>query len=557
MYVRLTAGLNNILVPREEFLESAFGAGVLTGIKLPYPGSNPKPPILGDNNASATTAESDISSYGGSQVNGLEAYWQNRAISPVSGGNFSTQETGTSNSSTLQIRAAVVTNPAANNSGGFPSDPSLLNASNANAPTAAMQSVITLNITSVATFDLLLSALITNSTGGSNGSLLAVTNQVPFLGLEAPVVRSLANATITTDGLYGYPQGQAPPPTPASSSVWGWIANAAVAVATNPLGALVSLVGVVYNYVVAGVTFFAHLQELYTALDGILAARLISGLQTLGRLINSGLDFLLTWLSNEVTSLISAALQPIESANSGYFGGMNSAFVTNYNQVNSGHRLTGAQASGLWSAGSGGEFGVVGALSAVASVALTILSAVSLGATFIIPILIGLLISGAGKSSFGGLIPEGWVGGSGTGTAFINAIWAFVNATAGGSLGLKAEQWLTWGQQFGFLLSLFSLDALVGAVVISAMTSSFFTLGLGASIAALIFGVFSLLAYSYYLNNGQTQTGLQLYSVIAGALAVGSGIAGLKGSRSGVGVALGLLGAGMGGAGIYLSIEDP
>jgi hypothetical protein len=54
------------------------------------------------------------------------------------------------------------------------------------------------------TLDLLLAALIDNTTGGANavnGTLESVTYQIGFLGLNAAVVNAISNATEPIDGL--------------------------------------------------------------------------------------------------------------------------------------------------------------------------------------------------------------------------------------------------------------------------------------------------------------------------------------------------------------------
>ncbi len=86
--VTVQPGLNNFLIPREQFLDSAFGEGVLEGKAPAYNRSDPTPPLLGLSGVSSL-----ISSFGGATpyVN-LSAYWQNRSINTGSAGNFSNEK---------------------------------------------------------------------------------------------------------------------------------------------------------------------------------------------------------------------------------------------------------------------------------------------------------------------------------------------------------------------------------------------------------------------------------------------------------------------------------
>jgi hypothetical protein len=238
--VTLQSGVNEILIPREQFFASPFGEALLEGKAEPYNSSGPTPPLLG-----LSGVQSLITPFGGSNLYiDLAAYWQNRAISTGSTGNFS-NEGGTSKTSTNSVDIVAVTSPPANNSGGLPSDPSLLNSSNANAPTAAVQSVITLNVTSKSMLDVFAAGILDNTSNGVNGTLTSVTSQVPFLGFDGAVTTSLINAVPLSDGLCGPPQSQYPPPPPPTSGLWGDFVNALTSVVQTVAGAIVSLVSVV------------------------------------------------------------------------------------------------------------------------------------------------------------------------------------------------------------------------------------------------------------------------------------------------------------------------
>jgi hypothetical protein len=526
-YIRLNPGLNNILIPREQFLESPFGAGLLTGIRLAYPSSNPAPVILGDSNSSAATAESDISGFGGTQVNELEAYWQNRAISPTShGGNFSSAETGTSNTSTSQIRVALVTAPPANNTGGLPSDPALLNSSNANAPTAAMQAVITLNITGVAPLDLLLSALITNTTDGSNGTFQLATNQVPFLGFEKPIVATLANATLTTDGIYGAPAGTAPAPTNPSSPFLNQFTNAVIGVVTNPIGTLVSVVGIVYTYSFAAYSYFNHPWKIQALINANLEARLAGALIWAGNELAAGLAALLQWVWKEIGALFSSAFAPIQASVTGYAVTLNSTTTVaeaDEQSSQTGHKVSESHIGDWASAASGSVFQGGFGLGTVLAVILTIAAPFSIGplliASYIIPMIAGAALQSLEASiHLVGSIPSV----SALTVALVTGLWGLMNVTIGNNNYLQAIF-------FSTLIQILAGMVAFGAALCSLLISlSDILWGGGAGAAGVLPGIICALAFVSILldffADSQGSANLGWLALIFGGAAAGLGI---------------------------------
>jgi hypothetical protein len=306
--ITLQSGVNEILVPREQFFTSSFGESLLQGKALPYNSSGPTPPLLG-----LSGVQSLITPFDGSNLYvDLAAYWQNRAIGTGTAGNFS-NEGGTSKTSTNSVDVVAVSNPPANNTGGLPSNPGLLNSSNANAPTAAIQGVITLNVTSKSMLDVLAAGLLDNSTNGVNGTLASITSQVPFLGFDSAVTAGLINAVPITDGLCGAPQSQYPPPPPPSSGLWGDFVNAVSSVVLTVAGAIVSLVSVVYTAAVAAADFVTHLAREAADVGGQLLARAAATLVSIGDLILKSLSELLSWLWTEISSFVTKAASGLAS----------------------------------------------------------------------------------------------------------------------------------------------------------------------------------------------------------------------------------------------------
>ena len=207
--ITLSTGLNDFLVPRSQFLVSPFGQAILLGKGTSYSASS-NPPLLD------TSEQSLISGFSGSNyMVDLGAYWQNRAIASSPGNITPSTESGTprllngNQQNPLVVEVMAATGAASGNSGGTPTTPGLYNSSDT---PPALQAIITLNVTSTDTLDLMLAGLMDNTTGGINGTLQSVTYQLPFLGLGRTVVNAISNFTLPSDGLYAAPTEQLPGP---------------------------------------------------------------------------------------------------------------------------------------------------------------------------------------------------------------------------------------------------------------------------------------------------------------------------------------------------------
>ncbi|MGB6442415.1 MAG: hypothetical protein WBF81_03870, partial [Thermoplasmata archaeon] len=248
----LSAGMNDILVPREQFLYSPLGQAIFLGKSTRYNASNGAPPLVGSSEQGYLTGFD-----GANLMVDLGAYWQNRAIDTNDGTITPSTESGTPSGNPLEVQVMAATSATDANTGGLPSDPALY--STVGDP-SALQSIVTLNVTSTATLDLLLAGLFDNTTGGPNavnGTFESMTYQVGFLGLNPTVVNAIPNATEPSDGLYGAPASHFPPPPPPSG--WGAFWNAVTSFVTNPLGTVLSLVDTVWNAATAAFTYLNHL----------------------------------------------------------------------------------------------------------------------------------------------------------------------------------------------------------------------------------------------------------------------------------------------------------
>ncbi len=112
-----------------------------------------------------------------------------------------------------------------------------------------------------------------------------------------------------------------------------------------------------------------------------------------------------------------------------------------------------------------------------------------------------------------------------TGAQLVRVFWNFLNATGDNFLASATTTALTWIQFFGLLLAASGLGWLIGIAILAATTASFYYLGwLGA--LGIVFGVLSLLAYTFYLGSGDTNEGLLWYAGILAAL--GAAVAGVS-----------------------------
>ncbi|MGA9839778.1 MAG: hypothetical protein WBS16_05000, partial [Thermoplasmata archaeon] len=306
--INLSAGLNDFLIPRGQFLDSPLGQAVLLGTAMPYNSSNPYPALVG------TSGRGVISGFGETSdwMADLAAYWQNRTIANVSGATpISSFETGTSSTSSLNVNMTVVTSASTDNLGGVPSETGLYNASDT---PPALQSIFTLNVTNQTTLDLLLAGLFDNSSGGShgvNGTFEEVTNQVQSLGLDGVVINAIPNVTAPSDGLYGpYTGGYSGP----SGSLWGDFWNAVSSVVENPLGAVLSLATVVWNGAVAIATYVNHLAHEAAAIGAEVVARTVATLVQVGQDIANALMAFLNWLWQEIAGFFKSAIEGLAGA---------------------------------------------------------------------------------------------------------------------------------------------------------------------------------------------------------------------------------------------------
>ncbi len=385
----LTPGLNNFLIPREQFTYSVLGQAILLDRNTSL-SSGQAPPLLG-------SAENTSIAYGSTNaLMNLGCYWQNLAIQsgsgtpkPICNGTGGiTAETGTSLSSGAGIVVVDSPNASGINVGGMPSEPAL--EGNASAG-SALQMLVTFNLTSQTQFDLLLAALLDNVTGGVNGTFLGITSQVTTLGLNPAVTDAIANATLTSDGLHGIPWGVVPPPPPPSSGIWGWVTNTFSGIVSIGL----AIVSVAWSAVTAVATFInQHIPPWLKALGAAIVSRAVGALEAVGSFVAQVLSAFLVWLAQQMSAFLSAVFAPLRAAETNFGNAVTSAFLSANATVNSGGTLSHAQLEAFWMNLTGnGLFLDLVVFSTAVMVTLVVLGELSIGEGFLLNILVTVIIA--------------------------------------------------------------------------------------------------------------------------------------------------------------------
>ena len=417
--ITLSPGLNDILVPREQFLDSPFGQAIFLGRNTSYNATNGTPPLIGSSEQGVLTGF-----HGANLLVDLGAYWQNRSIGSGPG-NLSPYETGVPGGNSLEVQVMAASTATGNNTGGLASNPGVY--STVGAP-PALQSIVTMNLTNTTMLDLLLASLIDNTSGGPegvNGTLQSITYQVGFLGLDRVVVNAIANGTEPSDGLYGPPTSHIVSPPPASA--WGVFWNAVTSFVTNPLGTVLSLVKTVWNAATAAFVYLDHLANEAAAIGAEIVARMAAAIVHVGQLIASALNVLLQWIIAEVRELFSPFVDGVKSVIHSYANSLWADLQPLWAEANSSQTLNSGQAVTFLSEVFGAPFLIALGLSVAIAAAFVVIDALTLGADFLVSLLIGLVTSIVVSPivhALQSLIPTNWAS-----DALVSIAWYLFNAT--------------------------------------------------------------------------------------------------------------------------------
>ncbi|HEV2429092.1 MAG TPA: hypothetical protein VGV64_04490, partial [Thermoplasmata archaeon] len=298
----LPSGLNNLLIPRAQFLNSSLGHGLILG-KGFQDSSSSTPPMLGTSELSA------ISTFSASNdLTGVGCYWQNRGISSSAGGLCSNEGTIPSDSSNLRVRVEGDGNWSSSNGGGMPLKPGALNTTSEG---ASLQAALTLNVSSTTELNLLLAGLIDNATGGVNGSFTAITYEVPLLGFAPAVVKAIANQPVTSDGLFGAPTYN-PPPTPPQTSFWGSVWNTVSGIGNAVINGVSTVVAAAWTVATAALHYLSNAASALGQYAEQAIKTIVSGLVGLGNLLLKALQWALQAFLKLLKSALQAAFAPLQ-----------------------------------------------------------------------------------------------------------------------------------------------------------------------------------------------------------------------------------------------------
>jgi hypothetical protein len=410
-YLALPAGLVSILVPAQQFLESPFGDTV--SYLSNQTDNSSTSPLIGTSNESSL-----LSGYSGSDpLDSDICYWLNRVVNVTT--NSSPIEhcsmTGTRPKTNASVFASDISTTTSSNVGGLPSDP-VFGTMSGGAP--ALQSVITLNISSAAELDLLLAGLLDNRTGGVNGTLVQITAEVPNLGFEPAVSNAVANVSLISSGLYPYPAAS------------GWRAPGCSSICVSNLATAVAIVnGVLYGLVLStglGIAYYIYQhQPLWLRnIEATEASRAVAGIRSAAAALVSELSQLLAWIETQVKVLLGSAWAPIQQGLNSWGSNVWGAYNNSYSYYGVHSSLTNPLIGTFWSAVAGNPLTGAIAMGVVAAVVFTLLAPVDVGESEVVDWLFAV----ASIAILGSLVAPA---GAGFGSGGLTAVQNFLEAQSG------------------------------------------------------------------------------------------------------------------------------
>jgi len=330
--VALSAGLNNILIPRTGFLASPLGQALLNNtnesVKIPA-------------GAGVTFHATDWS--GRSETSGSNSVGNPNYIWV-----FSTTSQSQNNSNSTAF-------------GGLPQN----GAVEAGYESRQVQSVIWINITSNGYGGLtsenaelkdLLGGLILNSSGNLSGNVLTVTAELGTLGLPTNVHWALANVTLNNGGAYSPPKYHTSSPSPpwwTSVGSVAWNTLSGIAEATG----VTKLISVVWNPLQAAAAYIGLAATRLSSLLGLgsLANQFAHGLKVLASAMVWALDQALSYILGLIKDIFSTAIDAISaglnaamSSETGSFGAGSSGSVWAYLSQRGGGTLPANVTADFW-----------------------------------------------------------------------------------------------------------------------------------------------------------------------------------------------------------------
>jgi hypothetical protein len=244
-----------------------------------------------------------------------------------------------------------------------------------------------------------LAGLLVNTTGGVNGTFWNVTDELPSLGLNSAVMYALATMTpeFNNSGVFGPPVSFAlpHPPTPPSCSGLGCFFNTLSGVVSfvgQVVTGLVDIVGAVWTSVTAATQFMKQLAAglAHLAEDAEQAA--VAALATVGAAQEAALQALIRFVIAEVQAMINAILSGYKAMTAAF----GTSVATALHQASIDEAATGgittADGNNLANVIGGTYFQIGMVVTTTIIIVLTVLSAVSLGSSTLITLVIGAIV---------------------------------------------------------------------------------------------------------------------------------------------------------------------
>lgn len=406
-------GLSQILIPREQFLNSSLGEAVVLNRTIPN-ASRIFGPLLGGNQGGGAVNGSSA----GTLAN-LACYWQNRAVSghpPLCPGGFG----GTAANATATLEVLDSSTWSSTNAGGLPSSPEAESGSRA---VPAITFALTLNVShflvgsQVQQLDALLAGIVDNSTGGVNGTLVDITTRTSSLAFEPAVLTALANQTYPAAGNFGPPISQIlnqQQQNPVGQLRDCWNAAACLLYLSGTwLGASFS------NPLAAGLFIILAASELDTMLHLNLASRIAGALAAAGQAIVAAVKAIESYASAAIQWILSPVVNPIKSCVNLYSQSLSKDLNQSYTDQG-GTGTTSHDVYQFWADFDGCLFVLVLSLGVAAVVVATLATPLDIGADVVGDLLIAML---------GGVLLSAAILGAGTGlnNALVDAVQSFLS----------------------------------------------------------------------------------------------------------------------------------
>jgi hypothetical protein len=472
--VTLTAGLNNILVPRDTFLTSPLGQALI-------------------NNTNETVR---IPSWSGLSFQATD--WSSR----------SEQSAANTPSNPNYIWVFSTVNQSENGSkstvyGGLPQNAAV----EQGLESRQVQGVFWINVTASGNglfsseaqeIDNFLGGLLLNSSGNLTGNLIDVTPVLGSLGLPSTVLSALSNWTATNGGAYATPQYHEPPPSPswwqsAGMAVWNTVSG--IAEATG----LTAIISVVWNGLQAAAAYIGAAASWLSSHLGLgrLVSQLAGALKTIANAMLAALDAMLAFLAVIVRALFTPIINAINYLVSSYGKTLTSDFQTLWSELNQTGSETSAASLAFYDTLFGTPMLIAFAIGAAVAVALVVIQAFTLGGGFVLDELatvIGTSLVSALLVNVMNFIPSNLFS-----TGAISLGWGLLNATGGGLHSLLSGN--TSHVVFGVLLPALgvSITTWQAGNDLQAMLAAYKSAGSLIHGGPLTVGFYSALSFSFDL----------------------------------------------------------